>query len=67
MNKIRKLPMQRISTQLKKTDLISEKQRLENNPEMQPKVTTMKKILEFASTYRVERITENQHVELFLN
>jgi len=66
MNKIRKLPMQRISTQLKKTELL-EKQRLENNPEMQPKVTTMKKILEFASTYRVERITENQHVELFLN
>ncbi len=59
--------MQRISTQLKKTDLIPEKQEPENCPEMQPKAITLKRILEFASTYKVERITDNQHIELFLN
>ena len=59
--------MQRISTKLKKTDLISENKRFEKTPEMQPKASTLQNILQFASTYRVEKVADNQFVELFLN
>jgi hypothetical protein len=62
-----KLPMQKISTSLKKTDLNSEKKRLESHQQMEPKTATLQKILQFASSYRVERITENQFVEWYLN
>lgn len=61
------VPMQKISTPSKKTDLISEKKRFENNQQMQPQMATIKKILQFASTYRVQKIADNQFVELFLN
>lgn len=59
--------MQRISTKLKKTDLISENKGLKKIPEMQPKASTLQNILQFASTYRVEKVADNQFVELFLN
>ena len=62
-----KVPMQNFSTTPKKTDLNSEKKRLECRPQLQPKEDTLQMILQFASTYRVERITENQYVEWFLN
>lgn len=59
--------MQKISTPSNKTDLISEKKRLENSQQMQPQTATLQKILQFASTYRVQKIADNQFVELFLN
>ena len=65
--KIYKLPMQNLSTSPKKTDLNSEKKRLENRLQLQPNAATLQKILQFASSYRVEQINENQYVEWFLN
>jgi hypothetical protein len=59
--------MQKISTRLKKTDSISEKERLETLQQLQPKTATLQKILQFASSYRAEQISENQYVELSLN
>ena len=61
------VPMQRFFTKLKKTDLISENKRLKKSLEMQPQASTLQNILQFASSYRVERIADNQFVELFLN
>ena len=61
------VPMQNLSTSPKKTDLNSEKTRLENRPQMQPNAATLQKILQFASAYRAERISENQYVEWVLN
>jgi hypothetical protein len=58
--------MRKIST-LKKTDLISKKRQLENHQQLQPKAVSLQKILQFASSYRVEQIIENQYVEWHLN
>lgn len=57
--------MQKITTPLNKTDLLSKKQ--SNSLELHPKSTTIQRILQFASSYRVEKTTDNQFVELFLN
>jgi len=59
--------MQNFSTSPKKTDLNSEKKRLENRQLIQPSDATLQKILQFASTYRAEQINENQYVEWYLN
>ena len=59
--------MQKITTSLKKTDLLSEKKTFEKAPKLQPNAITMKKILDFASSYRTQKIAENQFVEWFLN
>ena len=59
--------MQNLSTSPKKTDLSPEKKRLDNRPQLQPKEVTLQKILQFASTYRAERVSENQYVEWYLN
>jgi hypothetical protein len=59
--------MQKISTQPKKTDLISDNNRLKKTKELQPKASTLQNILQFASTYRVQKVADNQFVELFLN
>ena len=59
--------MQNLSSLPKKTDLNSEKKRLENRVLLQPKADTLQKILQFASTYRAEQINENQYVEWYLN
>jgi len=67
MLNIYKVPMQKFSTTPKKTDLNSEKKRLEDRQQMQPKTASIQKILQFASSYRVERINENQYVEWYLN
>jgi hypothetical protein len=58
--------MQNLSTSPKKTDL-NYKKRLEKSRPLQPKEATLKKILQFASSYRVERISENQYIEWYLN
>lgn len=61
------LPMQKMITPLNKTDIIQQKKSAENQRQMQPKQATLNNILQFASTYRAEKIAENQFVELFLN
>ena len=67
MLNIYNVPMQKFSTTPKKTDLNSERKRLEDRQQLQPKAVTLQKILQFASSYRVERIKENQYVEWYLN
>jgi hypothetical protein len=59
--------MQNLSSTPKKTDLNYEKKRTENCLQIQPKEATLQKILQFASSYRVERISENQYIEWYLN
>ena len=58
--------MQKITTTSKKTDL-NLNNRLEKSDIPQPKAATLRKILQFASSYRVTQINENQFVELYLN
>jgi hypothetical protein len=62
-----KAPMQNLSTTPKKTDLNFQKKRPENCLQIQPKEATLQKILQFASSHRVERISENQFIEWYLN
>jgi len=62
-----KVPMQRISTSQKKTDLIKEKKNLVKKVDLQPNAATLNKILQFASSYRVEQISDDQYVEWYLN
>lgn len=59
--------MQKITTSLKKTDLSSEKKTFEKATQLQPNAITLKKILDFASSYRTQRVADNQFVEWFLN
>jgi hypothetical protein len=59
--------MQKITTSLNKTDLFITKKRFEKQENLQPGIATLQKIMQFASSYRVEKIADNQFVELFLN
>jgi len=58
--------MQKMSTPLNKTDLFTKKG-LNPSRELQPKAVTLQKILQFASSYRAEKVADDQYVELFLN
>ena len=58
--------MQKITTSLNKTEFNPSKNVAEPI-EMQPSEDTLKKILQFAATYRVEKIGKNQFVETCLN
>ena len=58
--------MQKFSTLTNKTDLLKTKNS-ESAPEMQPRQETLNKILQFAASYRLHKIPENQYIELFLN
>ena len=59
--------MQKLSTSKNKTDLKETEKKAENGKCFQPKTETLNKILQFASAYRAERITESQYVEWYLN
>lgn len=59
--------MQKIATSLKKTDLLSQKKTFEKAPQLQPNAITLQKILQFASSYRTQKVADNQFVEWFLN
>ena len=59
--------MQRITTSLKKTDLLSKKKTFEMTPKLQPNAITLQKILQFASSFRTQKVADNQFVEWFLN
>ena len=58
--------MQRIITLSNKTDLLKTK-RPESILELQPKQETLNQILQFAAAYRLQKTSENQYIELFLN
>ncbi len=59
--------MQKITTSLKKTDLLTKKKTFEKSTLMQPNANTLQKILQFASSYRTQKVDDNQFVEWFLN
>jgi hypothetical protein len=61
------MPMQKISTSLKKTDLFNEKKGIESPSQFQPSSISLQKILRFASTYRAQKVVDNQYVEWYLN
>ncbi|NDV45976.1 hypothetical protein D0T49_02840 [Paludibacter sp. 221] len=62
------MPMPKNSTLSKKSepDSISLKKQQTTNS-LQPKKETLKKILQFAATYRTEEITNNRFSEIYLN
>ncbi|MEA4935400.1 MAG: hypothetical protein VB102_02030 [Paludibacter sp.] len=60
--------MQEIITPLNKADLqISKKQSKDCKTSMQPSETTVQRILQFAANYRVQKISENQFIEMNLS
>lgn len=59
--------MQKSSTTLNKTDSILEQKRSLKTPKLEPSDSTLKLILQFSRTYKVEQLKDNQHVALFLN
>ena len=59
--------MQKTTPSSKKTDLANLNSELETSNIFQPKTETLKKILQFASSYKAEKITDNQYIELILN
>ncbi len=61
------MPMQKTTSLSDETDLISENDSIEKNRHFQPKTETLKKIMNFASNYRVTQINDNQFIEMFLN
>jgi len=67
MKKTNKMPMQKNSTPQKKADLNFERKELKKSSLLQPGTATLQKILQFASSYRAERIAENQYIEWYLN
>lgn len=61
------LPMQKSTTLSNKTDVISENKNNQKLKNFQPQDATIEKILEFSSVYRVQKIADNQFIEIFLN
>jgi len=59
--------MQKTTPSSKKTDLANQNSELETSNIFQPKTETLKKILQFASSYKAEKIADNQYIELILN
>jgi hypothetical protein len=59
--------MQKTTPSSKKTDLANLNSKLETSNIFQPKTETLKKILQFASSYKAEKIADNQYIELILN
>jgi len=59
--------MQKTTPSSKKTDLANQNSELETSNIFQPKTETIKKILQFASSYKAEKIADNQYIELILN
>ncbi len=59
--------MQKTTTTLKKTDLQITAQKNLTDVEMQPSEKSIKRILQFATAYKVQKIAKNQYVEMILN
>jgi len=61
------MPMQKISTSLNKTDYKNNEKQADNSGEMQPSENSIRKILQFAANYRVQKTENNQYIEMFLS
>ena len=61
-----KKPMRKVSTLVQSTLKINS-QKVSTVSAMNPSETTVNKILQFAASYRVEKVSENEFVELLLN
>lgn len=61
------MPMQKMSTSSKKTELFNNKKQQTEDQALQPKAITLTKILQFAASYKVEKTADNQYIEWFLN
>lgn len=61
------MPMQKTTTPLPKTDLKETKKSPFEVNDMQPSENSINKILQFAATYRAQKISKNQYVDMFLN
>ena len=59
--------MQKITISSKMVELNNNNQSTVVKQKMEPKKETLNSILQFASTYRVEKIAQNQFVEMCLN
>lgn len=59
--------MQKTTTSLNKTDGLNPKNKSLDNIGMQPTDETLKKIMQFAASYRAEKVGKNQYVEMYLN
>jgi hypothetical protein len=59
--------MLKITASLKKDDSNIEKNEIVHPNALQPSLSSLDKIMQFAATYRVEKIDKEQFVELFLN
>jgi hypothetical protein len=59
--------MLKSSTTLNKTDLSIEQKCVFKTQKLEPSESTLRLILQFSRTYRINYLNENQHVELFLN
>ena len=61
-----KKPMRKVSTLVHSTLKINS-QKVSTVSAMNPSETSVNKILQFAASYRVEKVSENEFVELLLN
>ena len=61
-----KKPMRKVSTLVQSTLKINS-QKVSTVSAMNPSETTVNKILQFAASYRVEKVSENEFVEFVLN
>ena len=61
-----KKPMRKVSTLVHSTLKINS-QKVSTVSAMNPSETTVNKILQFAASYRVEKVSENEFVEFILN
>lgn len=59
--------MQKTITPLNKTDLLNQHLKLKKNDNLEPSDYTIRKILQFASNYRVQKVGENQYIEMNLS
>jgi hypothetical protein len=59
--------MQKTTTSLKKTDLTTKSKETFEPLEMQPSSESLKRIMQFAASYRVQTIAKNQFVEMMMN
>ena len=66
IKKNEKKPMRKVSTLVHSTLKINS-QKVSTVSAMNPSETSVNKILQFAASYRVEKVSENEFVELLLN
>jgi len=61
------MPMQKITSSLKRKEKDVALNRSESRDKMEPTDASLDKIMQFASSYRVEKLKDNEFVELILN